>query len=87
MSVTKAQLHELIEKLPDWELEEAARYLKRLLELADDPVYHALMTAPLDDEPLTPEEEAAIAEGEKDLRRGKLLTVEEVRARLRSHTQ
>jgi predicted transcriptional regulator len=87
MSVTKEHLHELIEELPDSEIEEAARYLKRLRELADDPVYQAFMDAPYDDESLTPEEEAAIAEGEEDWRCGRLLTVEEVRARLGSRTQ
>lgn len=78
MSVTKEHLHELIEDLPDSEIEEAARYLKRLRELAGDPVYQAFMNAPLDDEPLTPEEEAAIAEGHEELIRGETVSREEI---------
>lgn len=64
MSMTKEHLHKLVEEFPDSEIEEAAHYLRRLRELAEDPVYQAFMNAPYDDEPLTPEEEAAIAEGE-----------------------
>lgn len=83
MSVTKEHLHELIEELPDSEIEEAARYLKRLRELANDPVYQAFMNAPYDDdEPLTPEDEAAIAEGEAEWRRGETLSWEEVKRNL-----
>lgn len=78
MKVTKAHLHELIEELPDSEIEEAARYLRRLRELADDPVYQAFMNAPYDDEPLTPEDEAAIAQGHAELMRGETISWEEV---------
>ncbi len=52
---TKASLHQLIDTLPDTELEAAERYLLFLREMAD-PVRRALLTAPWDDEPETEEE-------------------------------
>jgi hypothetical protein len=59
----KADLHRLIDDLDD---EQAAR----LLQMVSDPIERSLMLAPLDDEPLTDEDKAAIAEGEAAYRRG-----------------
>jgi hypothetical protein len=59
----KADLHRLIDDLDE---EQAAR----LLQLVGDPLERSLMLAPLDDEPLTEAEKAAIAEGEAAYRRG-----------------
>jgi hypothetical protein len=59
----KADLHRLIDDLDD---EQAAR----LLQIVSDPLERSLMLAPLDDEPLTEEDKAAIAEGEAAYRRG-----------------
>ena len=59
----KADLHRLIDDLDE---EQAAR----LLQIVSDPLERGLMLAPLDDEPLTEEDEAAIAEGEAAYRRG-----------------
>ncbi|MDQ3830117.1 MAG: hypothetical protein M3361_12610 [Candidatus Tectomicrobia bacterium] len=56
---TKASLHQLIDTLPDTELEAAERYLLFLREMAD-PVRRALLTAPWDDEPETEEERKAV---------------------------
>jgi hypothetical protein len=59
----KADLHRLIDDLDE---EQAAR----LLRIVSNPLERSLMLAPLDDEPLTDEDKAAIAEGEAAYRRG-----------------
>ena len=47
-----------------------------------DPVAAALAKAPMDDEPVTPSEAEAIAEGERDVADGRVVSEAEVRARL-----
>ncbi|MBI4702178.1 MAG: hypothetical protein HY744_13690 [Deltaproteobacteria bacterium] len=47
----------------------------------EDPVLRSLREAPLDDEPETEEERAAIEEGLEDVRAGRLIPHEEVRRR------
>lgn len=59
----RAELHRLIDDLDE---EQAAR----LLQIVSDPLERSLMLAPLDDEPLTEADKAAIAEGEAAYRRG-----------------
>jgi hypothetical protein len=59
----KADLHRLIDDLDE---EQATR----LLQIVSDPLERSLMLVPLDDEPLSEEEKAAIAEGEAAYRRG-----------------
>jgi hypothetical protein len=44
-----------------------------------DPVLESLANAPEDDEPLTEEDERAIEEAREEVRRGEVLTHEEVR--------
>lgn len=63
----RAELHRLIDDLDD---EQAAR----LLHLVSDPLERSLMLAPADDEPLTADEAAAIAEGEAAYQRGDWVT-------------
>jgi len=65
---TKADLHRLVDELPDGATDEAARRLEELR----DPVLAAFLSAPLDDEPLTAEDEAAIAEAEAAIARGEV---------------
>jgi hypothetical protein len=59
----KADLHRLIDDLDE---DQAAR----LLQIVSDPLERSLMLAPLDDEPVTEDDKAAIAEGEAAFRRG-----------------
>jgi len=59
----RAELHRLIDELDE---DQAAR----LLQVVSDPLERGLMLAPLDDEPLSEEDKAAIAEGEAAYRRG-----------------
>lgn len=54
--VTKAELHDLIDQLPDDAADEAALQLR-------------LLALPEDDEPTTPEDLAAIAEAEESIAR------------------
>ena len=50
---SRAQLHEIVDMLPESELAAAQRLLTAL---PDDRVLRALLTAPIDDEPVTDEE-------------------------------
>jgi len=54
----KQQAHELIERLPPTQLSAVVGLLEAML----DPASRALANAPFDDEPLTPEDEKALAE-------------------------
>jgi hypothetical protein len=59
----KERLHQVIEQMTD---EEAEETLRRIEARRTDPFLRFLDTAPLDDEPVSPEEEAAVAEVEAD---------------------
>ena len=67
---TKETLHRLIDERPEAVLSEAERYLAAL---RDDPVLRAILTAPVDDEPETAEERAAVAEARAEAARGELI--------------
>src|ERR1035441_3836084 len=54
----KHHAHELIERLPESQIDTAVRFLEFMLL---DPVSRSIATAPVDDEPLTAEEEQALA--------------------------
>ncbi len=75
VTIAKEALHRLIDELPDDQAE-------RLLRCISDLVLQARALAPLDDEPETPEEAAAVAEGIADLERGDVLTTEQLRREL-----
>lgn len=74
----RARLHELIDALPSESLEPAGRYL----EQATDPMIAVLDAAPWDDEPLTAEDAAAIAEAEAAYSRGEGVSLEALEAEL-----
>ena len=76
-SLTRDELHRLVDAIPDSELASAAAALEPLV----DPVMRALLTGPIDDEPETEEERAAVAEAKAELARGEFLTHEEVKRR------
>ncbi len=54
-------LHRLVDALPDAAVSEAERLLEALA--SEDPVIQAARLAPLDDEPETPDEVAAVPKG------------------------
>lgn len=75
----KEKLRERVEALTE---EEAAEALRLLDQRAEDPVLAAFEAAPLDDEPVTPEEEAAVQEAREEIARGETISLEEFRAEL-----
>lgn len=77
------QVHRLVDALPDDALEVAGRMLSGLsAQPPADPVVSALVNAPMDDEPITPGDAEAIAEGERDVEDGHVVSAAELRARL-----
>jgi hypothetical protein len=62
ISMTKAELHELVDALPDASLDAAGVVLRR----AQDPVLAQLDAAPYDDEPLTGADRAALDEARRE---------------------
>ncbi|MDE3075534.1 MAG: hypothetical protein KGJ86_08900 [Chloroflexota bacterium] len=75
----REKLHRLIEELPEQEVQPAERFLEYLRNVGSDPVARAFMEAPVDDEPLTPEDERAIREAEDEIARGEGIPWEEAR--------
>ncbi len=82
MATTRQGLHELVDLLPEEELAAADRYLRYLQLLGTDPVLRAIAEAPPDDEPVTEEDLAALAEARADLASGRTVSHEEARRRL-----
>lgn len=78
----KERLHALIDDLPESELAAAERYLTYLRLLAQEPVLRALLTAPVDDEPLTEDDRAALREARDEVAAGRVMSHEEARRRL-----
>ena len=64
---TKQQLHDLIESLPENEIASVYKFLAGLLA---DPLWVASVTAPDDDEPYTPDQQADDAEAQAAIDRG-----------------
>ena len=79
---TKERIHQLVEDLPESELETAKRVLEALSALPSNPVVEALANAPVDDEPVPDAEAQAIEEGERDIEAGQVVSVDQVRTRL-----
>jgi hypothetical protein len=76
---TREQLHRMIDELPECDLHMAEILIKWRHELRDDRMLVTLATAPLDDEPETPEEVAAVAEAYEDVAAGRLYSLEEIK--------
>ena len=76
---TKEQLHRLVDHLPESEVPAAERYREYLSVARQDPFLQALMNAPVDDEPETEEERAAVAEARAALERGQVISDEDLR--------
>jgi hypothetical protein len=75
----KQHAHQLIEQLPDSQIETAVRFLEFMLL---DPVARAAATAPPDDEPVTEEDRRRFHDGQAWLRQrgGKGIPMEDVLA-------
>ena len=61
--MTKADLHRIVDELPDASVEVAGALLRRA---AEEPEAAQLLMAPWDDEPVTEEEQAAVREALKE---------------------
>ena len=80
---TKEQIHQLVDDLPERELETVKRVLEGLSALTlSNPVVEALANAPVDDEAVSDEEAQAIEEGERDIEAGQVVSVDQVRTHL-----
>ncbi|MBI4504563.1 MAG: hypothetical protein HY691_03430 [Chloroflexi bacterium] len=77
----RADLRRLVDQLPEGELHAARRFLE-YLRCAGAPVLRAFTEAPLDDEPETEEERAAVEEARRDFAAGRVVTHEEVKRRV-----
>jgi hypothetical protein len=76
------RLHALVDTLPEDELHAALRFLE-FLEAEETPTeLWSLEDAPMDDEPLTQQEEQALAEAEEDVIAGRVVSHAEARRRL-----
>ncbi len=65
--MTKVDLHRLVDALPTASVDAVGRWLARV---ADDPMIAVLDAAPWDDEPSTPDEDAAVAAARAAIARG-----------------
>jgi hypothetical protein len=74
--MTRAELHRLVDELPEESVDAAGVLLTR----AKDPMVATLETAPFDDEPYTGEDREVSDEGWAAYRRGEAITVAELRA-------
>ena len=79
----KDDLHRLVDELPKRELHGAKRFLEYLRNMGD-PVLQALMEAPEDDEPPTPEEDKGAEKARQEYRRGEGISMEEAKRELLS---
>lgn len=77
----KERLHALVEDLPENEVHAALRFLEYLRDLEHSPLMKTLREAPPDDEPVTKEDLAALAEAWEDVKQGRVVSHEEVRRR------
>jgi hypothetical protein len=74
----KEQAHELIERLAPSQVSAVVGLLQAML----DPVARAIASAPIDNEPVTPEEEQTIAESREWLKHNQGIPHEQVLAEL-----
>lgn len=81
MRVTaKEQLRDRVERLSEDEARRALRALET--SLGGDPVRAFFDAAPLDDEPVSAEEDAAVAEARAEAERGETVSLEQARRQL-----
>lgn len=77
----RANLHRLVDSLPEEDLATAGRLLVGLTATADA-VDRALLLAPPDDEPNTDDDDGGLTEARRELARGEGITTEELEQRL-----
>jgi hypothetical protein len=72
--------HRILDCLPEESMAAVERFLTELVSL--DPLDRFLRLAPPDDEPETPEEQAAVEEALRDMREGRFLSHDELKRSL-----
>jgi hypothetical protein len=75
--MSRESLHNLVNRIPETELAAAQRFLEYL---ASNPAYRAAALAPVDDEPVTDGDAAAIRRSLDDVRAGRTSSHDDVRA-------
>lgn len=78
LAAEKQQLHELVDRLAPGQI----GAIRGLLEVMIDPVSRAIAAAPIDDEPLTADEELALDEAREWLKHNDPIPHEQVLAEL-----
>lgn len=78
----KLELISMVQAIPENELFAVKNFLESILTHTIDPVSLSLLKAPIDDEPITPEEEQAIQEAMEDISAGRVYSLEEVKKEL-----
>ena len=73
--MNRDSLHSLIDRIPETDLVAARRFLEYLVV---SPVFRAIQIAPLDDEEVTREDEAAMARAQADVDAGRVSLHEDV---------
>jgi hypothetical protein len=76
---TKERLHKLVDELSEQEAGDALRYIERRHE---DPMVVAFRNAPIDDEPITPSEEEALAGADRDIAAGRTVSLDDLKREL-----
>lgn len=76
------RLHTLVDTLPEDELHVALRFLEFLETDGPASPLWSVKEAPVDDEPMTAEDEQALAEAERDVAEGRVVSHAEARRRL-----
>lgn len=71
----RERLHQIVDELPE---PDAEQILRAVEQWRDEPVSRALAAAPVDDEPETDDERAAVEEARDEVRRGDVVTAAEV---------
>ena len=79
--VNREELKGLIDGLPDYELHAVKRFIQYVRDM-DDPVLRSIIEAPWDDEPVTEEDLKAIAESNRDIAAGRVISHEDLKAEL-----
>lgn len=82
VQTSRAEMHDLVDSLSEEELVAAKRYVSFLRSGYTDPLLWALDTAPEDDEPTTPEEDAGAKEAWQEYLRGETISLDEVKRTL-----
>ena len=73
--MSRDNLHELVDRIPEEELPAARRYLEYL---AVSPAYRAALSAPHDDEPVTEGDAEAISKAREEFRSGKVASHDDI---------